>query len=75
MPKANSTAGKSKASTLSSPEAKQEGVLRITCPACGKSFRYKRGLVKHPSVTDIDKYLVRAQCCYCGQLLRVKENR
>lgn len=72
MPNKNSTAGKSKTLNSSKPEEKEEGILRITCPACGRSARYKRGRVKNPSVKEVDKYLMKAQCRYCGQKLRVK---
>lgn len=73
MPNKNSTAGKSKTLNSSKPEEKkEEGILRITCPACGRSARYKRGRVKNPSVKEVDQYLMKAQCRYCGQKLRVK---
>lgn len=73
MPNKNSTAGKSKTSISSNkPEVKEEGILRIICPACGRSSSYKRGRIKNPSVKEVDKYLMKAQCRYCGQKLRVK---
>lgn len=73
MPNQSSTATKSKTLTSSKPdEKKEEGILRITCPACGSSARYKRGRVKNPTVKEVDQYLVKAQCRYCGQKLRVK---
>lgn len=72
MPSKSSTAEKSRTLTSSKPEEKEAGVLRITCPACGRSARYKRGRVKNPSVKDVDQYLMKAQCRYCGQLLRVR---
>lgn len=73
MPNKSSTAVKSKTLTSSKPaEKKEDGVLRITCPACGASSRYKRGRVKNPTVKEVDQYLMKAQCRFCGQLLRVK---
>jgi endogenous inhibitor of DNA gyrase (YacG/DUF329 family) len=52
---------------------KDEGVLKIKCPVCGKGFRYRRGRVKNPDLKELDNYFKKAQCPHCGQPLRFRE--
>ena len=49
------------------------GVLKYNCPVCGQGFRYKRGRVKNPKVKDVNGWIERARCPYCGSLLRIKD--
>jgi len=46
-----------------------DGVLRYRCqwPDCQKLIQYKRGRQRHPDIRQIDKWLDRLRCPFCGR--------
>ena len=53
--------------------SKPKGILYFNCPACGNRFKFKGGRRRHPRLNEVDRWLLRAQCPYCGQKLRVRD--
>lgn len=51
----------------------RSGVLKVICPVCGYTFRYKRGRKKNPKLKEVDKWLDKARCPKCGQKIRIKD--
>lgn len=49
-----------------------KGVPTFICQFCGKSFKI-RSLRKGFSLIEVDKWLEKAQCPYCGKRIRQGE--